>query len=283
MRSASSSCSARNTAPAPPPSCWATGWACLACRAGALYIAALASWPVAYAVMAVLIGLGMLGFLIAPEPARAPLPAFQLGPWLRHAVVAPLIDFIGRRRWVAILLFMMLYNARLRPGVEPSAPLSMYSSVFPKPEIASISKVFGVIALVAGGFAGAYVVRRLGIWYALLVCGMAQTLAQFSFAWLALAGHDLVALTIAIGAEQFTGGMATSAFVAFLSSLCNRDYTATQYALFISMAAVGRDLLTAPAGYLQESVGWGRLLPADPPGRRAGAGVIVLDQKGRCG
>jgi PAT family beta-lactamase induction signal transducer AmpG len=119
-----------------------------------------------------------------------------------------------------------------------------------------VTKVFGLIATLAGAVAGGLVVARLGIVRGVLLCGVLQMGSNLMFAALALAGHDVRMLIAAIGVENFTGGMGTAAFVAYLSALCSRAFTATQYALLSSLAALGRSTLGAGSGWLADHVDW---------------------------
>jgi MFS transporter, PAT family, beta-lactamase induction signal transducer AmpG len=121
---------------------------------------------------------------------------------------------------------------------------------FTKVEIASVSKVFGLAATLAGVFIGGAVVARIGVLRALLWCGILQMLSNLMFAVQAKAGHDIVVLFATIGLENFSGGMGSAAFVAYLSVLCNVAYTATQYALLSSFMALGRTVLSSTSGWV---------------------------------
>ncbi|MBV9551497.1 MAG: hypothetical protein JO032_01770 [Alphaproteobacteria bacterium] len=127
---------------------------------------------------------------------------------------------------------------------------------FTKVEVATVAKVYGVIATLAGVAAGGLVVARLGVFGALLVGGALQAASNLMYVAQLWAGHDVATLALTIGAENLTGGMASSAFVAYLSGLCSRDFTATQYALLSSLATVGLNVLAAAGGYLAERLGW---------------------------
>jgi PAT family beta-lactamase induction signal transducer AmpG len=99
-------------------------------------------------------------------------------------------------------------------------------------------------------------VARIGIFRALLVCGALQMLSNLMYALQVWAGHDLFVLALTIGVENLTGGMGSAAFVAYLSGLCTVAFTATQYALLSSLAAVGRTTLSASGGALADALGW---------------------------
>jgi len=241
---------------------WGYRFGLLAASAGALYAAAFGGWHFAYAVMALLMGVGMVTVWFTPEPAApglAPAKGDTLGArvlaWLEGAVVAPLADFFGRPFWFAILLFIVLYKFGDALAGVMANPLYV-ALKFTEGEVASISKIFGVFATLAGVALGGLVVARIGLFASLLVCGVLQTLANLMYAALALAGHDLTMLTLSIAVENVTGGMGSAAFVAYLSRLCTVDFTATQYALLSSLAAVGRTVLSASGGWLADRVDW---------------------------
>ena len=227
----------------------------LASGAGALYLAACGGWALAYTVMAALLGVGTLGFLLSPRPAEPAPTETGFAHHFEQGVILPLADFLRRPRWKLIAAFIVLYKLGVVWALAMTSPLYVELG-FSKPEIASISKVFGVLAMIGGGFAGGWLVKRRGALPALLAGGIAQMLCLYAFAGLALAGHSLPWLTLAIGGENFTGAMATAAFVAYLSSLCNREFTATQYALLSALSGMTRDLLSAPSGLLAEHLNW---------------------------
>ena len=127
---------------------------------------------------------------------------------------------------------------------------------FTKVEIASVSKVFGLVATLAGVFVGGALVARIGVLRALLWCGILQMLSNLMFAAQALAGHNILVLFATIGLENFSGGMGSAAFVAYLSILCNVAYTATQYALLSSFMAFGRTFLSSWSGWFADRVDW---------------------------
>jgi len=131
-----------------------------------------------------------------------------------------------------------------------------YEMGFTKSEVATVSKIFGVIATVVGVFVGGLIVKRYGIMKSLLGCGVLQMLSNLMYAAQSLAGHDVQFLYFTIGIENLSGGMGSSAFVAYLSVLCNTRYTGTQFALFTSFMAFGRTLLSASSGWMVELTGW---------------------------
>jgi PAT family beta-lactamase induction signal transducer AmpG len=237
--------------------------AMLVAGAGALLIAEHAGWFWAYATMAACLLVGMATVLATPEPA---VPAAAIagpragGPaaWLKEAVVEPFADFF-RRNGVAtaslILLFIMLY--KLGDALLGAMTNPFYVELgFTKPEVAAIVKGYGLVATLLGGLLGGLVVNRRGVIQGLWVCGLVQMASNLVFVLQAWVGRDLTVLALTISAENLAGGMGTAAFVAYLSSLCNLSYTATQYALLSSFMAQARTSLAAGAGFLADSTSW---------------------------
>ncbi|MGH7115048.1 MAG: AmpG family muropeptide MFS transporter [Stellaceae bacterium] len=243
---------------------WGYRFGMLAASAGALYAASFAGWRVAYALMAALMGIGMVTVWLTPEPGGVllpqPLPGRgaldQVAAWLERAVIGPFSDMLTRPGMLAILAFVILYKFGDALAGTMSNPLYV-SLGFTKIEVADIGKVYGFAASLAGLALGGVVVLRLGVLRALLVCGVLQMLSNLMYAAQAWAGHDVPVLALTIGVENLTGGMGSAAFVAYLSGLCNIAFTATQYALLSSFAAVGRTTLSASGGALADMLGWG--------------------------
>lgn len=245
---------------------WGYRFGMLASGAGALYAASLGGWHVAYAAMAALMAVGMVTVWLTPEPGGiappAPLPgastAARTAEWLRSAVVAPFLDIyrrIGGLQLLAIVLFIVLYKFGDALAGSMANPLYVRLG-FTKVEVATVAKIYGVIATLAGVALGGMLVLRWGVFAALLVCGGMQALSNLMYIAQLWAGHDVAMLAATIGAENLTGGMASAAFVAYLSGLCSRDFTATQYALLSSLATVGLNVLAASGGYLAQTLGW---------------------------
>src|SRR5208282_544880 len=164
-------------------------------------------------------------------------------------------DFMRRPAWVVIILFILLYKlADVVAGVMAS-PLYIDLG-FSLSEIASVSKIFGFFATLLGAFLGGLMVTRLGIFPSLLICGIAQSAANLMYALQAIAGHDMTMLAVTIATENVTAGMGSAALVAYLSGLCSKGYTATQYALLSSLTAVGRILRATPSGWLKDQMDW---------------------------
>ena len=235
----------------------------LAAGAGAIALSDFVAWFWIFAALAALVGVGIVAVLLAPEPPPPPRPVLAPGldrlgvlrEHFRRAVVAPFADFMTRRGWIVILGFVLLYKFGDAIGGVMANPFYVELG-FTGVEIASVSKVFGVLATLAGILAGGVVVARYGIFPALVIGGVLQAATNLLFAVQAVLGHDIAMLTLCIGADNFTGGLGSAAFVAYLSSLCNVAFTATQYALLTSLMAVGRTVLSSGGGWLADQVDW---------------------------
>ena len=237
--------------------------AMLASGAGALIIADRAGWFAAYATMAALLAVGMLVFLFGPEPEIAPgvvqdIRAGETGGlehWFATAVVAPFADFMRRPLWLAILIFIVGYKLGEAMAGVMATPLYVALG-YTLSEIAEISKLVGFFATIAGAIIGGALTVRFGVMRALLVCGVLQSAGNLFYVLQAVGGHRLDYLALCVAAENLTGAMAGAALVAYLSSLCSPAYTATQYALLSSLAAVGRTLVASIGGVLADRLGW---------------------------
>jgi PAT family beta-lactamase induction signal transducer AmpG len=224
----------------------------LASGAGALYLAQYFSWSTAYAAMAALILASMIVILSTREPQVA---AAVPGPWLRTAVIAPFADFARRRQWLLILIFVVLYKFGDALAGVMAGPFYVELG-FALSEIANVAKVFGVAASIAGVFLGGIAVYRWGLMRALLLCGALQMLSNLMYIVQLWAGHEAGMLAVTIATENITGGMASAAFVAYLSSLCSTAFTATQYALLSALAATARTVLASSGGFFADRLGW---------------------------
>ncbi|MDX2094929.1 MAG: MFS transporter [Alphaproteobacteria bacterium] len=231
--------------------------------AGALYLADHVGWRTTYLLMAALMGSSVLLTLRMYERAAAAQVATSPGvrglgaipPFIRAFVVAPFRDFMTRPLWVQVLAFVVLYklgDAFMGVMFNPF----LLDLGFSKTAIAKVVKLYGLAATLLGTFAGGWLVARAGMFRALLLSGLMHMLTNLLLVVQARLGADVHFLTYSISLENFTGGMSTAAFIAYLSALCRLNYTATQYALLSSLAAFGRTWLSTPSGALAEAVGW---------------------------
>ncbi len=232
----------------------------IAAGAGALFLAEQIDWSLVYLFMAMLVLVGMAAALFAPDPERRnpELAAERDQGGLHAMVIKPFAEFFQRNGTPTaciILAFILLYKFGDAYAGVMAYPF-YYEMGFSKSEVATVSKIFGVIATLLGIFVGGLLVKRFGIMPSLLGCGILQMLSNLMYAAQSLAGHDVQFLYFTIGFENLSGGMGSSAFVAYLSVLCNTAYTGTQFALFTSFMAFGRTLLSASSGWVVEMIGW---------------------------
>ncbi|MEX2200983.1 MAG: AmpG family muropeptide MFS transporter [Dongiaceae bacterium] len=227
--------------------------------AGAIAASDYIGWPAIFMGLAALTGIGMIAVVIAREP-KAPeswerIAKSPLAAQLKLSVVDPFVEFLTRKGALVILAFVLLYKFGDAIGGTMAYPFYIQMG-FTGTEIAAISKVLGVIMTLVGVAMGGLMVARFGIFRTLIVGGILQAVTNLLYAWLAGRGHDITALTITIGADNFAGGIGSAAFVAYLSSLCNVAFTGTQYALLSSFMATGRTMLSSGSGWLAETLGW---------------------------
>ncbi|MDD4555951.1 MAG: MFS transporter [Alphaproteobacteria bacterium] len=229
--------------------------------AGALFLASKLGWNSVYIVMSLGALVGLFTMLFINESSAPRKRKYQgtrkqrLCLFFRNSVVAPFADFLKRTNWKIILLFIFLYkmsDAYMGPMVYP-----FYDEMgFTEIEIAKISKIFGMGATILGGIIGGLIAMRYNLMTTLLVGGILQGLSNLMFAAQAYVGHDVNFLMLTISVENIAGGIGTAAFVAYLSSLCNPLYTATQYALLSSLMTLLRDVVAASSGFLAVAVSW---------------------------
>ncbi|MDD2344368.1 MAG: AmpG family muropeptide MFS transporter [Tolumonas sp.] len=210
-------------------------------------------WHWVFPITALFMLPGLMLTLMCKEPASSLVPRT-----LREAVIEPFHEFLQRQgvqNALLILAFIFLY--KLGDSMATSLATPFYQDIgFSKTEIGLIAKHAGLWPSVIGGMLGGIWMLQLGINRALWLFGIVQILAIFGFYWLAGVGHDRVALGFAIGFEAFGVGIGTAAFIAFIARTTDPRYTATQFALFTSLAAVPRTFFNASTGWLVELMGW---------------------------
>lgn len=228
--------------------------------AGALWLASFISWGNVYLIMATGSLVGLMTILLIKEPDSgfaysSAHPKIRLKQFYQEAVKAPLKDFTKHQHWMMILFLIFIY--RMSDAYFGPMAFPFYSDMgFSKTEIAYIIKIYGMFAAIAGGLAGGLLIKKVGLYKGLYICAYTQGLTTLLFSLQAMAGHNTLMLTAVISLENFSSGMATTALVAYISSLCNVLYTATQYALLSSVMSLARDLFAATSGLLAEWVSW---------------------------
>lgn len=258
------------------------GWriaAALVGGAGALYLAEFVSWTAAYVVMALAMGVGLITVLAIAEPERTitreaiadearaaayleragtmPRVLRRLVAWLIGAVVGPFGEFFRRNGSFALVILLFIGLYRVSDIVLANMAYPFYIDMgYSKTEIADIAKIFGVVMTIAGAAAGGVLVARFGVMRMLLVGAVLVAITNLLFAELALTGKTLTGLTVVISADNFSGGLAGSAFIAYLSRLTNSAYTATQYALFSSLMTLAPKFISGFSGIIVDEFGY---------------------------
>ncbi|MGV0985364.1 MAG: AmpG family muropeptide MFS transporter [Limnohabitans sp.] len=198
---------------------------------------AQAAWQTAYLVMAVSLLPGMWMVLGSPEPVPAPMkPARNVAEWVQGALVDPFADFWRRYRWQAVLVLALIAVYRISDVVMGIMANPFYVDMgFTKDEVAAVTKVYGVVMTLLGAFIGGVLSARWGVMRILMLGAILSAASNLLFAWLSGVGHDVTALIWVVSADNLASGIASAAFIAYLSSLTNISYSATQYALLSSM------------------------------------------------
>ncbi len=237
--------------------------------AGALWIAARAevpdaagyqqgAWKMAYLAMAASMLPGVLTVLFSREPVQAVMaPARNAMEWLRGALLEPFADFIARYRWHAALVLALIATYRISDVVMGIMANPFYVDMgYTKDEVAAVTKVYGVIMTLVGAFAGGALAMRFGVMRVLMLGAVLSAATNLLFAWLAGQGHSVNALIGVISADNLASGIATAAFIAYLSSLTNVQYSATQYALFSSMMLLLPKFVAGYSGVYVDAFGY---------------------------
>jgi PAT family beta-lactamase induction signal transducer AmpG len=225
-----------------------------------LVLADILPWSVVFAVTALFMVPGMVMTLLVREPHRAAPPRT-----LREAVVEPFHEFITRKGWsnaLLILTFLLFY--KLGDSMCTALATPFYLDMgYSKTQIGLVAKNAGLWPSVVGGLLGGLWMVKIGVNKALWLFGLVQVFSIFGFAWLAAAGHhveitgvDLTRLAVVIGLEALGVGLGAAASGAFIARATHPGYTATQYALFTSLAVVPRTFANAATGWLVDMLGW---------------------------
>ncbi len=235
--------------------------------AGVLWLAARAetgtgydagAWQFAYLCMAASISVGVITTLLSKEPVKIDLPkARNVKAWLHQTLIEPFSEFLARYRWHAALVLSLIAIYRISDVVMGIMANPFYVDMgYTKDEVAAVSKVFGVVMTLVGAFVGGVLTLRFGVLRILFLGAVLSSVSNLLFAWLATQGHDLHGLIWVISADNLSSGIASAAFIAFLSALTNIRYSATQYALFSSMMLLLPKWLAGFSGVFVDSFGY---------------------------
>jgi PAT family beta-lactamase induction signal transducer AmpG len=224
---------------------------------GGLIMADYIPFSMVYIIMAACLLPCVLTTLLAHEPEIN----VETPKTMREAVLDPLVEYFSRRGALWMLAFILLY--KMGDTMASAMTTPFYLDIgFSKTEIGAVVKLFGFWATIAGTLTGGVLMLRLGINRALWVFGFLQGISTACFALLARVGHSIPALSAVIAFENLSSGMGTAAYAAFMASITNKRFTATQYALLTSLMGVPRVIASAPTGFLAKNLGWGNFFIA---------------------
>jgi PAT family beta-lactamase induction signal transducer AmpG len=209
-------------------------------------------WHSTYLLMAGLMTVGIISTFFGPEPEQKIIPPKSL----QEAIWGPLKDYFSRRAAVLLLLLIILYKLGDAYAGTLTTAFLIKGVGFSPTDVGTINKGLGLISLIVGAMFGGALMARLGLFRSLLLFGVLQAVSNLSFMVLAWLGKNYGMLIFAVAFENLSGGMGTASFVALLMTMCNSRYSATQYALLSSLAALGRIFIAPTSGFIVASMGW---------------------------
>lgn len=218
----------------------------------ALILSDQIGWQNTYWIMAVLMIAAIGATLFGPEPEVEVKPPKTL----TEAVVEPLREFFSRHGAWGLLLLIVLYKLGDAFAGSLTTAFLIRGVEFTPTEVGAINKGMGLAATLVGVMFGGVLMAKLGLYRSLLAFGILQALSNLTFMWLASIGKDYGVMVLAVGFENLAGGMGTAAFVALLMAICDKRFTASQFALLSALAAVGRVYVGPASGYMVEAIGW---------------------------
>ena len=233
--------------------------------AGALFIAAVAPWSVVYQVMAACMGVGLLTTIFCSEPVTRESLTKKLngsamdkaGQWIVIAVIEPFADFARRYRGWGFVFLAFIATFYISDRVLGIMAMPFYEDIgYTKPQIATVSKVYGLWVSIAGAAAGAVAVVRYGLARCVVAATVFIVSTNLFFALIAVSGAKLSLLTLTISFDNFALGFGSTVMIAYLSSLVNVEFTATQYALLSSINTFFGKLIAGYSGEVQMAIGW---------------------------
>ena len=217
----------------------------------ALIISESIGWRNTYFLMALIMVIGVLSTITGPEPKNTSAPrTFQ------EAVLGPLKNYFSRKGAIALLVLIILYKLGDAYAGTMTTPFLIRGIGFSAAEVGALNKGFGFVSVIIGALVGGSLMSRLGLFKSLFLFGVLQAVSNLSFMLISLIGKNYGLLMFAVAFENVSGGMGTTAFISLLMTICNQKYSATQYALLSSLAALGRIFIAPTSGYLVEEVNW---------------------------
>lgn len=218
---------------------------------GGFILADLMPFSMVYLIMACCMLPGIITTVLTPEP----MAPYGVPGSMKEAVVDPFLEYFSRRGALWILAFVLLYKIGDTMASAMTTPFYLDLG-FSMTEIGTIVKTFGVGAIIGGGLVGGVIMLRLGINRSLWVFGVLQAVSTAGFVVLSQIGSSVPALTAVIAFENLSAGMGTSAYAAFMASITNKKFTATQYALLTSLMGIPRVIASSGTGFMAKHMGW---------------------------
>jgi len=225
--------------------------AMLVSGAFALYLADQIAWDQVYKYMALFMVPAMIFTMVAPKESKH----IKIPSNLKEAMIGPLLDFFTRKGAWTILLFILLYKVGDSMASNMTTPFILNIG-YSKTDIATVAKTFGMFATIAGGLIGGVMMLRFNMKWSLICFGILQAVSTLGFSFLPSMQLELTSLAIIIAFENLASGMGTSAYAAYMASLTNKQFTATQYALLTALMGIPRVILASPTGKMAEMFGW---------------------------
>lgn len=233
--------------------------------AGALYLAEFLSWSISYAVMAACMAIGIATTLYCKEPENITPPDYhfagtwheKVAKWFLAAIAGPFADFFRRYGWFALLMLSFIVVYRLSDYVLGILANPFYLDIgYTKSQVASVAKLYGLGVALLGIGAGGWAILKFGLARCLISATVLIASTNLFFALIVLTGPEIWVLALTISFDNFAQGFSGTIFIAYLSSITNMSFTATQYALFSSLSVMIAKISASFSGTVQESIGW---------------------------
>lgn len=216
-----------------------------------LLLADYLGWQIALTIISSFLIIGIITTIWADEPDDIKKPAT-----LKESFIEPFRDLLKREKSFILLLFIVLYKIGDAYASSLSTTFFIRGVGFSLSEVGTVNKIGGLLSAIVGSLIGGFLLRKISLYKALISFGILQAASNLMFMLLFIEGKNLVLFVLTVIIENFTGGMGTTAFLAFLMGLCNRSFAATQYALLSSLASFGRVIISPTAGFVVENIGW---------------------------
>lgn len=227
--------------------------------AGSLFIAEYLNWAISYTFIGICLFPGIIAVMLYGEPKikrKSKSDFYTFFSWLKRSFSDPFVEFVKQKKWVLIILLVLLYKLSDTYIGMLTTPFLMDIG-FSKIEIASVIKLYGFLAIIIGMFIGGYLISRYkNMGNILMIALFLQCTSNLVFVVQAIYGHNILVLIGVISAENFCSGLSSAALVAYISTIVKKEFAATHYAILSSLAVFGRIIISSSAGLVVEQLGW---------------------------